>query len=510
MKETAVVRWLARPSTQLACAFGIPFLLRAIPQILAGPSVPVGYDTTVGYAPFASLVQRYGFGQEAVLLLEAHMAPGLWLLIGALAWTGVSSIALLEVLPPVLYGVMGLALWRFCRRGLGWDPTHSGFALILVLAYFMPLRYGWDALKDVLGISLFLVALAETPHFPSRRSYTFFTIFASASVLTEEVEAVLLGGIAGILFLNSLRHRRWSPLWLATGLSCVALVLFYAGLLGPAGPGPFPPFGLPAPIATAPPFLQSLVNYPSWIAKAWAATLVIAVGVLPIAYFAWRGRLRSPITDAWAFAAGVGTFGVYFLPGSWTFPVWPTWLVLLSFPLCLSAARALMRLDRRHAAVVIGILAVLSGGFLVLPADHALPYFTSPETRWYIPTSMVQTSIPLDRVAGVETAVAWLNDHVTARDWIVVSNVFAGFVIVFGDPTHVYPYHQVETVDWRLFANASMVYTIYWSDSNETWFAGGIPPSVFQPVFTSGGVSLFASRGSTVSSLRTQSSSELK
>jgi hypothetical protein len=508
MKNGALVRWLAGPSTQLASAFGVPFLLRVVPQILAGPAAPVGYDTTAGYAPFASLVQRYGLGQETVLLSQAHMAPLLWLLIGALALAGVSPFALLEVLTPILYGVLGSTLWRFCKRGLSWNSRHAGFGMILVLAYFLPLRYGWDNLKDVLGVSFLLLALAEVPHFPARRRYVFFAVFAAASVLSEEVEAVLLGAISGILFLNSLRMRRWSPTWLTTGLACLALVLFYAGVIGAAGPGPFPPYGLPGPAGTAPPFLQGVVDYPSWIAKAWAATLLIGIGLLPLAYPAWRGRLRSPLTDAWALAAGVGTLAIFFLPGSWVFPVWPTWLVLLSFPLGLSAARGLTGMDRRHAAVFIGALVVLSGGFLVLTPDKALPYFTSRETRWYIPTSMVQTTIPMDRVAGVKAAVGWLNEHATSSDWIVVSNVFAGFVMVLGDPTHLYPYYRVDTVDWRYFSNASLVYTIYWSNLYETWFAGGMPPNVFVSVFAFGGVSVLAAQGPTVSSLQTHANSK--
>jgi hypothetical protein len=420
------------------------------------------------------------------------MAPGLWLLLGALASTGIDPFTLVELLPPLLYGLLGLAICKFCHRGLGWDVRRSNFSVLLVLAYFLPLRYGWDNLKDVLGVTFLLLALAEVPHLPSRRSYVLFAFFAAASVLTEEVEAVLLGGIAGILFLNSLRERRCNSVWLATGLACVTVVLFYANILGTGGPLPFPPYGLPGPAPTAPPLLQGLVDYPSWIAKAGAATLLIGMGLLPIAYPAWRGRLRSPITDAWALSAGVGTFGIYFLPGSWVFPVWPTWLILLSFPLGLSAAKGLRGMDRRHLAVFLSIPVVLSVGFVVLPPDHALPYFTSPETRWYIPTSMVQTTIPLDRVAGVEAAVRWLNEHATSSDWIVVSNVFAGFVIILGDPTYLYPYYRVDTVDWRLFANARIVYTIYWSNPNETWFAGGMPPSVFHTVFMSGGVSVLA------------------
>jgi hypothetical protein len=81
--------------------------------------------------------------------------------------------------------------------------------------------------------------------------------------------------------------------------------------------------------------------------------------------------------------------------------------------------------------------------------------------------------------------------------WIVVPNVFAGFIVVLWDSTH----YRVDTVDWRLFANASLVYTMYWSNPNETWFARGMPPSLFLPVFASGVVSVLAAWGAVASSL---------
>jgi hypothetical protein len=104
--------------------------------------------------------------------------------------------------------------------------------------------------------------------------------------------------------------------------------------------------------------------------------------------------------------------------------------------------------------------------------------------------------VPLARVAGVEAGVTWLNAHVSGENWIVVSDVFAGFVVVFGNATHLYPYRHVEEVNWSLFAGTRMLYTIYWADPNETWFAGDTPPEPFQQVFASGGVAVLAAEPS--------------
>jgi hypothetical protein len=42
---------------------------------------------------------------------------------------------------------------------------------------------------------------------------------------------------------------------------------------------------------------------------------------------------------------------------------------------------------------------------------------------------------------------------------------------------------------------------MYWSNPNETWFARGMPPSLFLPVFASGVVSVLAAWGAVASSL---------
>jgi hypothetical protein len=493
--QRGIVGWfrtrvqLLRLGDLRVAAFMVPFALRLLPQLLEGLDVPIGYDTVAGYGSFARLVQKNGLPSQLVLLLEAHMAPLLWTLVGALAATGVSPLSLMVALPPFLYGCLGIALWRFCRQGLKWTPLASLFSVFAVLSYFLPLRYGWDAMKDVAGLTFLFLALAEIPRLASRDGRILFVIFATGSVLTEEVEAVLLGAIAGILFVQALRRRRFEATWLLTGVGCVALVLFYAGVWGVGGPGPFPPYGLPGPTPSGPPLIQGLVSYPSWTAKAIAATLIIAVGLAPLIYPAWRGRFQHPATDAWLLASSVGTFGIFLFPEG-VFPIWPTWLFLMSFPLGLWATRGLLRMERRRLAVALVALIILSGSYLVLPAKSALPYFTSGETRWYIPTSMPQTIIPRDRIPGVVAAVSWLNSHAEAGDWIVVSDVFAGFVMIFGNASHLYPYHFVEQVDWKLFARARIIYTIYWADTSETWFAGGSPPQVFNPRFVQDGVAL--------------------
>ncbi len=492
---SAVYRWFGRPRRAIAAAFIVPLLFRTVPQLLAGTSFPIGYDTVAGYAPFARLVQEHGLGAEAFLLLQGHSAPLLWILIGSIASTGVFPYTLAEILPPLLYGGLGLAICRFARLGLGWTPQAALGAVLLTTSYFLPLRYGWDNLKDVAGLAFLFMALAETSNPTSVRRWVLFASFAAASVLTEEVEAVLLGGIAAVLFSRALRQHRVSRVWLFTGASCFALVLFYAGLVGPRGAVWFPPYGIPAPSSSEPPFLQGIVDYASWISKARAAALLITLGLAPLAYPAWKGSVRSAITDAWLIVVSIGTFGIFFIPNG-VFPVWPTWLVLLSFPFGISATRGLAGMNFRPAIAIILALSVLSTSFVILPAEHALPYFSSPETRWYVPTSMIQTTVPLDRVAGVEAGVAWLNAHVSGEDWIVVSDVFAGFVVVFGNASHLYPYRLVETVNWSLFTRTHMLYTMYWADPSETWFAGNTPPKPFQQVFASGGVAVLAAEPS--------------
>ena len=147
-------------------------------------------------------------------------------------------------------------------------------------------------------------------------------------------------------------------------------------------------------------------------------------------------------------------------------------------------------MDRRVTSVLILFILVTSVGFLYFSPQNALPYLTIEQTRVYIPTSVMQNTIPLDRITGVNNAVAWLNAHVRPLDAVAVSDAFYGYVQIDGKTMALYPYYSANSVDWTAFRGRLLIYSIAWSDDS-TWYDGGQLPAAFHLAFSSDGVGVF-------------------
>jgi len=359
-----------------------------------------------------------------------------------------------------------------------------------VVCYLLPLRYSWDNLNDLLGLASFFAALGQIPRETGGGSWTRFGLLVAVSVLAEQIEAVLMGALAGYMFLRSLKSEgKQIRAWFITGVCCFGVVLAYSHQIVPSGPSPFPPH---SPIATISPIMSGAVAgttpYANYVSAAFAATLTILLGIMVIILPAYFGFFRNPVVDGLTLLLSAATVSV-FLPGL-TISVWPTWLFLLAFPLLLYAYRGLKKMRIAFRLPIIGFILLTTVGFLSLPPQYALPYLTSEQTRWYIPTSAMQNTIPLDRVKGVEDCVAWLDAHVKANDAVVVSQSFYGYVQVEGNPMTIYVYSSANAFNWTAL-RADMIYSIAWTD-NMSWYTGGPIPSRSQIVFSSHSVGVFA------------------
>lgn len=60
--------------------------------------------------------------------------------------------------------------------------------------------------------------------------------------------------------------------------------------------------------------------------------------------------------------------------------------------------------------VLVGFATVLSFSFVFLPAEAAFPYFRL--YPYYVPSSMLQNSVPLSDCSDVVAALNWARDNV--------------------------------------------------------------------------------------------------
>src|SRR5712692_5615367 len=96
-------------------AFLLPFTVRAIPEVIAGP-YPIGWDTIAFYVPNTLDMAAGKMGIWGILgsgpLIYSIVVP-VYLL------TRISPILLFKAMGPLLFGGLCWSVFRFCEKKLG-------------------------------------------------------------------------------------------------------------------------------------------------------------------------------------------------------------------------------------------------------------------------------------------------------------------------------------------------------------------------------------------------------
>ena len=135
-------------------AFVIPLAVRTIPEILMGPYI-LGFDTMGFYVPNTLLWLHNGINLWSFLAV----APLLYAILMSIVVSGGSLVFVLKIISPLLLGFLGLSIYAYAKKGLGWSPHKSTFVALLGTVYFVALRASWDQLREELGLVFFFVVL---------------------------------------------------------------------------------------------------------------------------------------------------------------------------------------------------------------------------------------------------------------------------------------------------------------------------------------------------------------
>ncbi len=218
-------------------AIVFPITVRAIPELLAGV-YPLGFDTVWVYAPFVKAVQADGFVSAMNEVASVRPAPLMFIILGIVGLgSSAEPFLVTKAAAPLLHGFLVFSIYYFARRRLQWDDKRILLLVLLVSLYFVPLRFSWDMYKNTLGYAFLILALAHLRRDPTSRDWLFFSLFAGLSLLASESMAVLLGAIAGLVFLQALvRHRKWNLQLLVVGIVALLATFIYLGLLSPPLP----------------------------------------------------------------------------------------------------------------------------------------------------------------------------------------------------------------------------------------------------------------------------------
>lgn len=444
-------------------AFLIPLGIRAVPEILSG-QFPVGWDIIAYYIPntldLANGNMSFWNIVETPPLMYALAVPIYVML-------KINIILLFKILGPLLYGFLGSTVFRFCKNQLEWSQTKAFYAVLFVSAYFVTLRLGWDAYQAELGLSLLLLSASLVGNTNSIRSILPKILLLTGAVLANQIVGVLVVAtiLTGLLRTSTI-SRPLQVLVQAVPIAIFGLVA-YATLHSPIGPG----FAILGSGTSAASFLASS----AFLGYSY-------IFVVPLAVFG-LALLRRSFFGAWLVACALG-LALSLLPGFVFQDIGYRWALLLALPLLLAAYEGVTRLQGRSMLAIgswrvlkiamVSALAISAALFAVLPAQSAFPLYTAfPQ---FLPSSMVQSSLPSSDYSSIVSAMAWINAHSTSESAIIVHQAFYGWA-------RMYVASGREVVNSYLFSPTSAmpevvsyqhVFTVWWAQG-KGWFQESFP-----------------------------------
>lgn len=466
----------------IALAFSLPFAFRLLPELLMGPFL-VGFDTVGYYIP---VVLTWIRGGSSFLQIMAY-APLFYGLLVQLALFGVPLTVSLKILPPILHGLLGLAVYFCAKQVFHWPILKSLSVSFLATLYFVSLRISWDMLRSELGLIflfVFLTFLHDGWEKKPWKAYTLLLPTMILVVLSNQLVTVILFVIFSAVVLQKLSRKEYAAVrdLVLTSLPGVLLFSFviYAGFSVP-----------PSFSAAGTNDWLSLFGFSSCPDMAIGTFGFVLFCYLPLLPFVLTGirSLKSLELRVWVCWCLVGVLlGV--AASFVSFPSSYRWTLLMVFPLVFFAVEGFKHFSfRRLRIVLIGAVVLLSFSFAFLPASFAFPYLGLYPN--YVPSSMLQNSVSLDDCEDVVRALNWVSASLRSNDVLLVHDAFHGWALLYieGGKVVCYGYENPETAAERITAY-DRLFLIWWVPGEGLHGLATLPPS-FVEVYRSGRIAVY-------------------
>ena len=468
-----------------------------------GPYV-VGFDTMAYYVSTTTLWLHGNVNLGSFIAT----APLLYALIIGFVLSGGSVVLVLKVLPPVLLGFLGLAMYGYARRGLGWSPTKSIVPALVGTLYFVALRVSWDAFREELALIFFFVVLmllvtkagASEKKFSWKR-YGAFALALAAVVLSNQVVAVLVLGVLLFTVVYKLvRESRIDAVHLILFSLPAVLLFFLIFYLSPSVPEYRLIFGFPTTTSDGWLALFGYSSYPAMLASEAGFFLYCFVPLLPLALLSVKlfsnFQMRSFI--ALVFVASL-------IP-----MVSPSDLrivMLLVYPLAFFVTEGLSRLKSVHwkrfkiTSLRVGLVylmlvtVVLSLGFMVMTPASPFLYFKEGVNPYVytIPTSMLQNTVSIADCQGTVNALQWLKDNMTGSSILLTHRAFYGWALTTFNPDQVFLYefgNPLTAATTAAQEGYSRIYLIWWVNG-KGWDGQPTVAPAFHEIYQSGEIAIY-------------------
>ena len=153
-------------------------------------------------------------------------------LIVSLVSLGGSLVVVLKVVSVAFEGFLGLSIYGYAQKGLGWSPKKSTATALLGTLYFVALRVSWDSLRNMLGLVFFFIALTifsmSERNGYSRKHYALLALSMVAVVLSHQLVSVIMFGVFAFTIGYKLFRREKVKAFHLILVSLPAALLFLA------------------------------------------------------------------------------------------------------------------------------------------------------------------------------------------------------------------------------------------------------------------------------------------
>ncbi len=472
-------------------AFLIPTLVRAIPEIVMGSYV-VGFDSLAYNIPITLQLLRGSVSFSNFM----GSAPLFYLFLMGLTYAGIPIAFSMKIIPSLLLGFLGLAVFHYARKSLLWSSSKSLFVALFATLYIVALRVSWDMFRSELAlIFLFITFILLGKRENSTKNWLLLSFSMVAVVLAQQLVAVIM---LFVVLLATIRQANGRETTGAAKLVACAIpaifsfflvAVYYSSSLGDIVP---------------------LASFPSLTSNGWLSLFGFAskanlifdtlgflslcyLPLLPLALLGLRRRI-DPHLKAWilwiviALSASVVGATVFFgiLPYRW--------ILLLSFPLAFVAVEGFVQLKKRKDKIAISVILIfLSFSFVALPNGVALPYFSA--LSHYGPSSMLQNTVPLSDCQDTLNALHWVGENGGNDSRLLTHDAFYGWAVLAHNKMQLIPYgyNDPEETATELTRSGSVyrVYLIWWIDGIG-WHGLANVPKTFNEVYRSGKIAVYS------------------
>ena len=478
---------IANPYVFPLLAFIVPLVIRIIPEILMGPYL-VGFDTVSYYVPYNLIWLKD-------IWTFLGTAPFFYVVLMSFTSIGIPVVVSLKVLSPLLLGLLGICVYFYASKTLSWSPRKSLLVVLFATLYFVALRVSFDMLRTELALTFLFVTIMFLKKNEHRfRNGVVLSIAMLSVVFAHQLVAVIMFAIVLATIIHLYLEKEMATFHRFIVCSVPAVVLFfvvvYAGMVSSHFPliSDFPSQSVGGHMG-----LFGFASYGDLFVNTFGFLLFCYLPLLPFLVVGakrFKGNLQL---KTWIFWILFSLLLILISPNVF-FDVLPyRWILLLTYPLAFYATEAFIGLKlNTHKVGVVLVLATLSISFIVLPSNLAFPYFNAFPS--YIPTSMLQNTVPLSDCQDTVNVLQWIHDHMDNGSRLLVHDAFYGWASLSldGDQLILYGYDNPADVALKLEENGltCSLYMIWWRNGSG-WHGQPTVSSAFNIIYESGKMAAF-------------------